>query len=193
LKHFHHRCQPRRARQAPVFINVAKTLLQIVVFWSFFLWVLPIVILEVERRLGTPTFPPQPLAGWLLFAILGTIGLYSGMLFAIYGSGTPLPADTTTRFLVLGPYRWVRNPMAITGIFQGVAVGIILGSPLTVGYALAGIFAWHWVARPWEEEDLARRFGEPYERYRREVKCWIPTLRPYPREIDEESLPLKRE
>lgn len=193
MKRFHSRCSPRRARAAPIAVNVLKTLLQIAAFWSFFLWIVPMILVEAERRLNLPTFPPQPVAGWTLFTLLGVIGFYSGMLFAVYGAGTPLPADTTTRFLVLGPYRWVRNPMAITGIFQGVASGLILGSPLTVAYALAGTFAWHWIARPWEEADLERRFGEPYQRYRAAIRCWIPSLHPYPKEIDEESLAKQNE
>ena len=180
------RVRPRPSKSKSVLINVAKTLAQIIVFWSAFLLVAPLAIHFGERHFGLPSFAPQPFAGWVLFALMGTIGIYSGMLFAVRGGGTPLPADTTTRFLVLGPYRWVRNPMAMTGTLQGVAVGLILGSPLTIAYSVAGMFLWHWVARPWEEADLARRFGEPYLRYQAKVRCWIPSLRPYPPEVDVE-------
>jgi protein-S-isoprenylcysteine O-methyltransferase Ste14 len=46
------------------------------------------------------------------------------------------------RLVVAGPYRWVRNPMALASIAQGVAVGLILSSWLVVVYAVAGALLW---------------------------------------------------
>ena len=181
------RLRPRPSRVTSPTVNVAKTLLQITVFWGFFLWVLPTAIVAFERALGLPRFQPQAWIGGVLFAVMGSIGFCSGMIFAVWGGGTPLPADTTTRFLILGPYRWIRNPMAVTGTTQGIAVGLILCSPLTVLYSVVGMVAWNVVARPWEEADLERRFGDRYRRYRAAVPCWRPRLSPYPREVDEET------
>ena len=45
-----------------------------------------------------------------------------------------------------------------------------------VAYALLGVPVWHLWVRPWEEEDLEQRFGEPYRRYRRSIKCWLPNF-----------------
>jgi protein-S-isoprenylcysteine O-methyltransferase Ste14 len=70
--------------------------------------------------------------------------------------------------------------MAMGSFAQGIAVGLMLGSPLVVAYALAGAVGWNYVVRPWEEMDLVRRFGPPYARYRDSVRCWLPRLRPYP-------------
>lgn len=179
IQRWRSRCRPHPSRSDQVAVNVAKTLAQIVVFWSFFLWIVPNLLIRAETALDFPKLVPAPILGWILFALMGCIGLCSGMIFAIKGGGTPLPLDTTTRFLVLGPYRYVRNPMAIAGTMQGVAVGIVLGSPLVIAYAFAGMVMWHLVARPWEEEDLEERFGEPYRRYRQNVRCWIPRLTPY--------------
>ncbi|HEY0866578.1 MAG TPA: isoprenylcysteine carboxylmethyltransferase family protein [Fimbriimonas sp.] len=186
------RCRPHPSRTDRVVLNVAKTLLQIAVFWSFFLWLVPSLLVRIEKRMEMPTFAPQPIAGWILFASMGCLGLCSGMIFAFRGGGTPLPMDTTTRFLVLGPYRYVRNPMAIAGTMQGVAVGIVLGSSWVVVYAILGMLAWHLIARPWEEADLAERFGDPYLRYRSRVRCWIPRLSPYPT-VCQPPLPQKEE
>jgi protein-S-isoprenylcysteine O-methyltransferase Ste14 len=158
---------------------VLKTLIQITCFWTFFLLVIPLAIVFVTRQVGYPTFPPQPVLGWALFAAMGATGFYCGMLFAWRGHGTPLPLDTTTHFLVVGPYRYVRNPMALTGTMQGVAVGLILGNPFVILYAVSGMVLWHFTARPWEEADLERRFGDAYRRYRREIPLWVPRLRPY--------------
>lgn len=78
-----------------------------------------------------------------------------------------------------GPYAFVRNPMALAGMGQGLAVGIYLGSVMVMVYALAGSLVWNYVARPLEEIELVEKFGSSYERYRAEVKCWWPRLTPY--------------
>ncbi len=179
-----HRCpNPRQSSTSSVAINVAKTLFQVVVFWGFFLACLPWAIEFAEERLGFDRydFPSTAtrLVGGGLFLALSALGFGCGMMFAIRGGGTPLPLDGTTRFLVLGPYRYVRNPMAIAGIGQGISVGLYLGSPFVMLYGLTGAFAWQSFARRWEEADLVSRFGETYEEYRRQVRCWIPRLRPY--------------
>jgi protein-S-isoprenylcysteine O-methyltransferase Ste14 len=69
--------------------------------------------------------------------------------------------------------------MAVAGLAQGVAVGVFLGSPAVVLYALSGGPVWNVFVRPWEEADLERRFGEPYRRYRAAVRCWRPRFPGY--------------
>ena len=168
------------AKTRSVTQNVIKTLLQTAGMWGFFLGVMPIAIASFERLLLSWQLPAVPAEiCWGGFALFGSIGVYSGMLFAVHGHGTPLPLDTATRFIVLGPYRWVRNPMAIAGITQGIWIGLLLRSPAVLAYCLVGGCAWHFLARPWEERDLARRFGGPYTHYRDQVRNWIPCLRPY--------------
>ena len=90
------------------------------------------------------------------------------------GQGTPLPLDQTNRLVVGGPYRWVRNPMAVAGIGQGLAVAIAAQSWFVFGYALLGAIVWQFVVRPIEERDLESRFGQEYLDYRKRVRCWIP-------------------
>lgn len=172
--------ETRTSRTPSVPVNVLKTLGQIVAFWGFFLWVVPTGIIEVEHRLGWTPLPIPSGIGWALFGVASVLGLWSGMIFAVKGGGTPLPLDTTTQLVVLGPYRVLRNPMALAGITQGIAVGLARGSPTTVLYSLAGAVAWHIFARPWEESDLERRFGDQYRKYREAVPLWRPRLKLYP-------------
>lgn len=170
------------AKPRPAAFNIFKTLMQTAAMWGFFLGVLPILISSVEQYLigwKLPAIPAE--VCWGGFAFFGAIGIYSGMLFAVYGRGTPLPLDTATRFIILGPYRWVRNPMAIAGITQGIWIGLLLRSPAVLAYCLIGAVIWHFLARPWEERDLARRFGEPYDLYRNNVRNWLPRALPYRR------------
>ena len=92
------------------------------------------------------------------------------------GGGTPLPLDQTNFMVTSGPYRYVRNPMAIAGIGQGICVAIFFQSVPILVYALLGAIIWHWVVRPYEERDMVERFGDSYLEYRRRVSCWVPTF-----------------
>ena len=96
------------------------------------------------------------------------------------GRGTPLPAAMPNRLVAAGPYRFVRNPMAIAGITQGVAVGLMLSSWLVIAYAIAGSLVWNFVVRPLEEADLEERFGDEFRRYRMSVRCWWPRFSAIP-------------
>jgi protein-S-isoprenylcysteine O-methyltransferase Ste14 len=173
----------REARQASWGWNLFKTLAQTVVFWALFLFLLPAGLYGVEQVLGLEswrfTCPAGVLGGILLFVLGGSLGMTSGVVMAIQGGGTPLPADCARELVVAGPYRYIRNPMAVAGLAQGVAVGIFLGSPAVVIYALVGGPVWHVFVRPWEEADLERRFGDPYRRYCAAVRCWLPRFPGY--------------
>lgn len=92
------------------------------------------------------------------------------------GEGTPLPLDQTNALVVSGPYRFVRNPMAIAGIGQGLAVACLFQSIPILAYSLLGALVWQVVVRPFEERDMINRFGEDYLNYRRNVTCWLPTF-----------------
>src|SRR5699024_10848619 len=93
-----------------------------------------------------------------------------------FGSGTPLPAQMAHHMVTRGPYAFVRNPMAIAGIAQGVSMGLLIGSWLVVVYAVIGSLLWNWLIRPHEEAALHDRFGNEYREYARRVDWWWPRL-----------------
>ncbi len=157
--------------------NLMKTFLQTTLFWIVFLSVLPSLIVYLEGVLAMPSFSPFLLLGWACFVFFSGLGLYSGYTMSWWGRGTPLPMDCPNELVIQGPYRVIRNPMAVAGIGQGISVGLILGSYGTVLYALLGAVLWHVFVRPPEEVDLERRFGVAYQQYQKRVKCWIPSFR----------------
>ena len=173
----------REARPASRGWTVLKTLAQAAVFWFVFLALLPAAVVALEHSLGFGRWrfdgPATVWGGSVLFVLGGSLGLTSGVVMAVRGRGTPLPSDCPRELVVGGPYRHIRNPMAVAGLAQGVAVGVALGSPAVIVYALLGGPLWHLFVRPWEEADLERRFGEPYCRYRAAVRCWRPRLAGY--------------
>ncbi len=166
----------RSSASTNVFWNAAKTLVQVVCVWTLALGIVPCVILDAFGTLTRPA-PGGPLwTGVVLFLAFSLLGLASSFFMVRDGAGTPLPLDQTKQLVLSGPYRVVRNPMAIAGVGQGLAIALIFQSlPLAV-YSLLGAVVWHWMVRPFEEQDLALRFGRPYLDYRERVRCWLPRL-----------------
>ena len=123
---------------------------------------------------------PRPL-GWIVVAIGAAIGLPCVWEFAWRGLGTPAPFDPPRRLVVSGPYRWVRNPMyigmaiALIGeaiVFPNLTVTILV--TLAILFVVVSLFV-----MGYEEPTLRRMFGTDYENYSREVRRWIPRLRPF--------------
>lgn len=166
----------RQAKAASVNTYLFKTLAQIVIVWGLILFVFPYLITVLEDKIGISRFqfPLQRPLAVLLFVTISSLGVWAAIVMSRVGKGTPLPLDHASELVVVGPYRYVRNPMALSGIGQGLAVALFLGSPLVAAYALMGSAIWQYVFRPPEEDDMAERFGEPYEEYRRAVRCWVP-------------------
>jgi protein-S-isoprenylcysteine O-methyltransferase Ste14 len=158
--------------------HLARSLVQLVVFWSTFFLAVPAVLVWAEDRAGIawPTLgeQPWPALGAGAFALASVVGLWSCATMATVGLGTPLPAATARRLVVRGPYRFVRNPMAVAGAIQTIGVGMWAGSWTVVLAGATGAVAWHLLIRPMEEADLLERFGASYEQYRAQVRCWVP-------------------
>jgi len=148
------------------------------------LLIIPAVILwatgfRIGWGLGLPWDAVIVLAGALL---MGS-GLYylsiTIWLFISIGRGTLAPWSPTSKLVVIGPYRHVRNPM-ISGVLM-----TLLGE--SIAFGSIGIFICfllffiinHIYFIYSEEPGLARRFGDEYLSYKRNVPRWIPRLRPW--------------
>jgi len=158
--------------------HVVSTFGQIAVFWGLFLVVIPLIAGFLEQRwaiaLPVPAFVAP--VGVAVLGLASALGIWSAIVMSTLGNGTPLPSAMPTSLVIAGPYRWVRNPMAVAGIVQGAAVGLILSSWVVVVYAIAGSLVWNYAIRPHEEADLEHRFGDEFRRYRDAVRCWLPRV-----------------
>jgi protein-S-isoprenylcysteine O-methyltransferase Ste14 len=138
----------------------------------------------------------EPLPYWSPMQIVGAALLVAGIgvlldafaRFVVEGLGTPAPVAPTERLVVGGLYRYVRNPMylAVGAVIVGQA--LLLGQLSLLVYAAAfgvAVAAFvHW----YEEPTLSRRFGERYDRYRREVPGWWPRTEPWTdRNVDDST------
>lgn len=170
----------RRTDNRSLFVATGS---QLVTFWTVFLVIVPVPVILLERRWGLrlqlseTAATALTVAGVVALVLTSVLGAWSAVTMTRIGRGTPLPSSMPNRLVIAGPYRWVRNPMAVAGVGQSIAVGLIGGSWLVVGYSLAGAVLWHLAIRPSEEADLAGRFGDDYADYHRRVSTWLPRRR----------------
>jgi protein-S-isoprenylcysteine O-methyltransferase Ste14 len=115
----------------------------------------------------------------VLLALGAVLLLETFSRFALQGLGTPAPIAPTKTLVVTGSYRFVRNPMYVA------VVSLILGQALLFGSAAAlvyGLVVWltvHLFVLGYEEPTLSGTYGEQYDRYRANVRRWIPRLGPW--------------
>ncbi len=112
--------------------------------------------------------------GLALAAAGAVVVLWCLVSFVAVGHGTPAVFDPPRRFVAVGPYRWVRNPMYLgaSGVLAGS--GLAFRSPSVVLLAAVGLVLAHAFVVLAEEPGLERRFGEGFREYRRATNRWIP-------------------
>jgi protein-S-isoprenylcysteine O-methyltransferase Ste14 len=114
----------------------------------------------------------------ILFVAVGVVLMVATIrLFVKFGNGTIAPWNPTQRLVVQGIYRHVRNPMISGGMLILLGEALLAASlPLFLWFVFA--VALNAVYIPLSEEPgLAKRFGEEYLTYKRNVPRWIPMLR----------------
>ena len=141
--------------------------------------VVPYFIYNPERQLVQDHSLLMKVCG-LIVGLSGiSMLVYTISLFGRFGKGTLAPWSPTQKLVVIGPYRYCRNPM-ITGV-----LAILLGEAGFLNSVeilrWAGLFfiinTVYFIIK--EEPDLEKRFGEEYRIYKQNVPRWIPKLRPY--------------
>jgi protein-S-isoprenylcysteine O-methyltransferase Ste14 len=99
--------------------------------------------------------------------------------FGWTGRGTPVPVAPPQRLVVVGFYRYVRNPM-YSGFFTGwLGLWVIFGraNRAALVVAVVAVVAVVLFVRLYEEPALRKKFGAEYEEYCRNVPRWMPRLR----------------
>lgn len=132
-------------------------------------------------QLGPPLLGMSSLrvAGIFLITVGLPVLLDSFVRFALQGIGTPAPVFPTRHLVVTGLYRYVRNPMYVAVVSLILGQGLLFGSTRVLEY---GAFVWvgfHLFVLLYEEPTLRRTFGAEYEEFCRNVRRWIPRMRPW--------------
>jgi protein-S-isoprenylcysteine O-methyltransferase Ste14 len=114
--------------------------------------------------------------------IIGAIAIVMGGFFALWtiiaqiklASGTPFPMLPTKKLLIIGPFKYCRNPMTLGTIIAYSGVAILVGS-FTALLAVV-IFALMLLVylKLIEEKELEMRFGQEYLEYKNNTPFILP-------------------
>ena len=145
-------------------------------FFALWFWLLPQWLgFQVEAAGG---------ARWRWLAAVPSVAGFAVAMRCVWdfgwtGRGTPAPMAPPQRLVVVGFYRYVRNPM-----YLGLAAGwsglwIVFGHANPVSMAAVGAVALSvcLFVMLYEEPTLRSKFGAEYEDYCRNVRRWWPRMR----------------
>lgn len=141
---------------------------------SVFIVILPLAASYADRFIPLDIPVALSRGGYVLFGLSGCLSYWSFLVLVTSGAGTAFPADPPTKFVVTGPYRYVRNPMYLGNLGMVLAVSLLWtsGGILIYFFVLCALTD-RYVALV-EEPKLLERFGSGYDDYRRIVHRWIP-------------------
>ena len=132
-------------------------------------------------RMDPPLLGIEPLR-WvgIVLLLLGAVLLLETFgRFALQGLGTPAPIAPTKTLVVTGSYRFVRNPMYVAVLALIFGQGLWFGSGGVLAWGLLVWLTVHVFVLTYEEPTLSSDYGEQYDRYRANVRRWIPRLTPW--------------
>jgi protein-S-isoprenylcysteine O-methyltransferase Ste14 len=99
--------------------------------------------------------------------------------FGWTGRGTPAPIAPPRRLVVVGFYRYLRNPMYVGFAVGWIGLWVVFGNanPAAIAAVLAVALGVHLFVVLYEEPTLRGKFGADYEAYCRNVDRWWPRIR----------------
>ena len=151
-------------------------------FFALWFWLLPRWLGLAVETAGAAN--PRWLAA--VVSVLGfSVALRCIWDFGWTGRGTPAPIAPPQRLVVVGFYRYVRNPMYVGFAAGWIGLWIVFGhaNPVAIGWAVAVAVGIHLFVMFYEEPTLRAKFGDAYGDYCRNVPRWIPRLSPWQEQI----------
>jgi protein-S-isoprenylcysteine O-methyltransferase Ste14 len=145
-------------------------------FFALWFWLLPQWLGFRAEIAGT--------ARWRWLAALPSVLGFAVALRCIWdfgwtGRGTPAPMAPPQRLVVVGFYRFVRNPMYLGFAVGWIGLWVVFGhaNPGVIAAVATAALAVHLFVIFYEEPTLRGKFGADYEEYCRDVRRWWPRAR----------------
>lgn len=145
-------------------------------FFALWFWLLPHWLGFSIEMAGS--------ARWRMVAAIPSVLGFAVALRCVWdfgwtGHGTPAPIAPPKRLVVVGFYRYVRNPMYVGFAAGWIGLWVVFGhaNPGAVAAVATAALAVHLFVVSYEEPTLRKKFGAEYEEYCRNAGRWWPRIR----------------
>jgi len=177
-------CRLRKFRQTaynparfacPVSLNTAvlflRALTSFLILPGTFAGLIPAWVVSSDRGRGDGFF-----IGTVPFAIGVIVLFWCVRDFYVSGKGTLAPWDPPKRLVIIGLYRFTRNPMYVGILLLLAGWSLLAASRWLAGYIAILAIAFHLRVVLYEEPTLIKLFGEEWSHYAATVPRWLPRL-----------------
>jgi len=148
-----------------------RALISFLILPGTFAGLIPVWIVSSDRDRGEGFF-----IGAVPLAFGAVILLWCVRDFYVSGKGTLAPWDPPKRLVIVGLYRFTRNPMYVGISLFLVGWSLLAGSLRLAGYTVILAIGFHLRVVLYEEPRLTKLFGEEWTRYKTAVSRWIPSV-----------------
>ena len=97
--------------------------------------------------------------------------------FYVSGKGTLAPWDPPKRLVIVGLYRFVRNPMYVAVLTVVLGWTLVFGSVWLAFYMVVLAMAFHLRVMFYEEPRMRQQFAAEWKAYSAAVPRWLPRLK----------------
>lgn len=142
--------------------------------------ILVLLLPHADKRLGLGSFyfgSGNIIIGLIAIIMGGLLAFWTIIAQIKLASGTPFPMLPTQKLLIIGPFKYCRNPMTLGTIMAYSGVAIWVGS-YTALFAVV-IFSLLLLAylKLIEEKELEIRFGQAYLDYKKNTPFIFPKVK----------------
>ncbi len=144
--------------------------------------VIPLIILiftfnRFSWKLDFPLILIPKISGFILIILGIYLLIVTIKLFHDIGKGTLAPWDPPKKLVVIGPYKYTRNPMITAVLLILIGEAVVTGSILLFFWFIIFLIINIIYISYSEEPTLIDRFGSKYIKYRKKVPMFIPKLK----------------
>ncbi|MDD5686433.1 MAG: isoprenylcysteine carboxylmethyltransferase family protein [Elusimicrobia bacterium] len=119
----------------------------------------------------------------LYFAVKTEMLFYWAIIFIFFGEIIRVWAAGYIRknkiLSIVGPYKYVRNPLYVGSLLIGIGFGLFIWNFYILAFIVVLFIVIYTLQINSEEKELKNIFGEKYLDYKKNVRRWLPGIKPY--------------
>jgi len=151
-----------------------RALVNVIALGGIVLIAVPLLLARIDPFKGNTWTP-----GIIIVAFGASNLLWCARDFFVSGKGTVAPWDPPKTLVIVGLYKFVRNPIYLGDLFLVLGWSFYFTSPLLLLYVIfLGIF-FHCGVIYREEPWLESQFQEQWQIYKKNVPRWLPRVKPW--------------